>query len=127
VIALAVGALGGFFGMLALLTRTPIGPLFQDAHPSMAGFRYFKMGLAVAAATAITAALIFITLPWKRPLKASGKFGRVVTSALLSLLTFVILTGQGHAPAFVLAITIWIALVTYFTYVRHGILDSKPQ
>jgi len=56
VIALAVGAVAGFFGMLALLTRTPIGSLFQDAHPGMEGFGYFMMGLAVAAATAITAA-----------------------------------------------------------------------
>jgi hypothetical protein len=127
VIALAVGAAAGFFGILALLTRTPIGPLFQDAHQSMEGFGYFMMGLAGAASTAITAALIFITLPWKRPLKASGKIGRFVIAALSSLLAFVILIGQGHALAFVLAITIWIALVAYFTYVRHGILDSKRQ
>jgi hypothetical protein len=127
VIAFAIGAVAGFFGTLALLTRTPIGPLFKDAHPSVAGFGYFMMGLAEAAATAVTAALLFITLPWKRPLKDSGTIGRFVIAGLLSLLTFVILTGQGHAPAFVLAITIWIALVAYFTYVRHGILDSKPQ
>jgi hypothetical protein len=120
-IALAVGALIGLLGMSALLTL--IGPLFHDAHPGMEGFGYFMMMLAGSAATGITGALIFITLPWKRPVKASGKARRGVVAAMLSLLTFVFLTEQGHAPAFVSAVTVWIALATYFTYVRHGIVD----
>ena len=93
----------------------------------MEAFGYFMMSLAGGAATGISAGLLFITLPWKRPLKAIGKISRVGIAALLSLLIFFILSGQGHAPMFVFGITSWIALAVYFTYVRHGILDAKPQ
>jgi hypothetical protein len=64
-------------------------------------------------------------LPWRRPIKANGKVGRVVVSVVLIAFAFLIMAGQGHALIFVLTVIGWLAVVFYLTYVRYGILDSK--
>jgi hypothetical protein len=66
-------------------------------------------------------------LPWKRPIRANGKAGRVVVSVMLLGLAFLILAGQGHARIFVLTVIGWLAVVFYLTYVRYGVLDSKQD
>jgi hypothetical protein len=93
----------------------------------MQGFGYFMMSLASAATFAATASLITLTLPWKRPIRANGKVGRVVVSVVLLGLAFLILAGQGHALIFVLSVVGWLAVVFYLTYIRYGVIDSKQD
>jgi hypothetical protein len=71
VVSFPVAALAGYLLTLKLLIK--FGSIFQDAHPSMQGFGYFMMSLAVAATFGLTAFLMGLTLPWKRPVKAQGK------------------------------------------------------
>ena len=123
-VAFPTGALLGYVAALKLLIR--FGSVFEDPHPSMQGFGYFMMSLAAAATLALTASLIALTLPWSRPVKVRGRIARIITSVLLVLFAFVILSGQGHAPIFIFALTIWLAAVAYFTFIRHGIFDSPP-
>ena len=103
------------------------GSIFQDPHSSMQGFGYFMMSLASAATFAVMGSLVAITLPWKRPIKASGKVGRIVVSVVLLGIAFLILAGQGHALIFVLAVIGCLALMFYLTYIRHGVLDAKQD
>jgi hypothetical protein len=92
----------------------------------MQGFGYFMMSLAVAATAGFTASAVALTLPWARPIKAKGRVVRILVSILLVFCAFVVLAGQGHAPIFVLALSAWLAIAAYFTFIRHGILDP-PQ
>ena len=126
--AIVVAPLGAVLGyVLALKLLIKFGSVFQDPHSSMQGFGYFMMSLASAATFAATASLIAVTLPWKRPIRANGKAGRVVDSVVLLGLAFLILAGQGHALIFVLTVIGWLAVVFYLTYVRYGVLDSKQD
>ena len=91
----------------------------------MQGFGYFMMSLAAAATFGITLLLVFLTLPWTRPVRPTGMGGRLTISVILVLLAFLILIGQGHALIFVIVLTGWLAALAYLTYVRHGILDTR--
>jgi hypothetical protein len=102
IVVLPLGAVLGY--ILALKLFIKFGSIFQDPHSSMQGFGYFMMSLASAATFAATASLIALTLPWKRPIRANGKVGRVVVSVVLLGLAFLILAGQGHALIFVLSV-----------------------
>ena len=123
IVVLPLGAVLGYVLALKLLIK--FGSVFQDPHSSMQGFGYFMMSLASAATFAATASLIALTLPWKRPIRDNGKAGRIVVSAVLLGLAFLILAGQGHALIFVLAVIGCLAVVFYLTYVRYGVLDSN--
>jgi hypothetical protein len=113
--------------VLALKLLIKFGSIFQDPHSSMQGFGYFIMSLASAATFAATASIIALTLPGKRPIRENGKVARVVVSAVLLGLAFLILAGQGQALIFVQAVIGWLAVVFYLTYVRYGVLDSKQD
>jgi hypothetical protein len=126
--AIVVAPLGAVLGyVLALKLLIKFGSIFQDPHSSMQGFGYFMMSLASAATFAVMGSLVAITLPWKRPIKASGKVGRIVVSVVLLGIAFLILAGQGHALIFVLAVIGCLALMFYLTYIRHGVLDAKQD
>ena len=125
VLAFPLGALLGFFAALSLLKIA--GPLFHDNHPSMQGFGYFMMALASGAAMATNTSLVALTLPWKRPVKNDGTAIRISASALFLILAFLMLVGQGHALIFVLAVSSWLAVSIYFTFVRHGVFDEKVE
>jgi hypothetical protein len=125
IVVLPLGAVLGYVLALKLLIK--FGAVFLDPHSSMQGFGYFMMSVASAIAFAATASLIAVTLPWKRPLRANGKAGRIVVSVMLLGLAILILAGQGHALIFVLIVIGWLAVVFYLTYIRCGVLDSKQD
>jgi hypothetical protein len=129
IIAFPIGAILGYFIMLQLLLR--IGSIFKDPHPSMQGFGYFMMSLAAAATLGLSLSLVALTLPWYRPSAKTGRTMRIVLSALVVFFAFIVLSGQGNALIFSMAVSVWLALVLSLTFIRHGVLDhthrSNPQ
>jgi len=123
IVAFPLGAIAGYVLMLQFLLRA--GWMFHDPHPSMRGFGYFMMSLASAAVLAITASMTALTMPWVRPRKEAGRTGRAIVAVTLTILAFLVLIGQGHALAFVLALVSWLAAASFLTFVRCGVLDSE--
>ncbi len=121
IVAFPIGAILGYFLMLQVLLR--IGSIFQDPHPSMQAFGYFMMSLAAAATLGLSFSLVAITLPWCRPSAKTGRTTRIVLAALVVFFPFVVLSRQGNALIFSMAVSLWLALVLSFTFIRHGVLD----
>jgi hypothetical protein len=89
----------------------------------MQGFGYFMMSLAAAATLGLSLSLVVLTLPWYRPSAKTGRTMRIVLSVLVVFFAFIVLSGQGNALIFSIAVSLWLALVLSLTFIRHGVLD----
>jgi hypothetical protein len=120
----AVGAAGFYSGIFLLpkLARLP-----ADLAINLEVTQIFHASLAVAALLAFTAALLTLTLPWKRRRRRSGRRVRASISMILVLLGTLSFAEQGHPALIDLAVAFWLAYVTTFTFVRYGVLDPPPR
>ena len=116
----AVGA-AGFYASMWLLPK-----LASHAGQDDDGYGMFRMALGIAVALGFTAALLGLTLPWKRR-KRHGRGQRIVISAVIVVLVSVGFASQAHSLMFDLLFAAWLAYMFAFTYVRHGVLDTSKR
>ena len=114
----AVGA-AGFYASMWLLPKFASRAAEDDD-----GYGIFRMALGIALALGVTAALIGLTMPWKRR-KRHGRGQRLVISGLIVVLVSVGFASQEHSLLFDLLFAAWLAYVLAFTYVRYGVLDRS--
>jgi len=91
------------------------------------GYRMFRTALGMAFALGFTAAMVALTLPWKRR-KRHGRGQRILVSAVFVVIASAAFASQEHSVWLDLLFAAWLAYVLAFTYVRYGVLDrSKFQ
>ena len=89
------------------------------------GYGLFRTALGIALGLGLTAALVGLTLPWKRR-KRRGRGRRIVIASVIVVLLSVAFASQQHKVIYDLLFAAWLAYALAFTYVRFGVLD-KPK
>ena len=125
IVALALGAAAGFYGSLWLLPK--LVKLLQGPDAALDDFLLFQGALGVATGLAFTAALVALTLPWKRRRRRSGRQGRMIVAGVFVVLVSLSFASQGHALIYDLAFAAWLAYAMAYTFVRYGIVDSARR
>jgi hypothetical protein len=125
IVALALGAVAGFYGSLWLLPK--LVKLLQGPDEALDDFLLFQGALGVATGLAFTSALVALTLPWKRRRRRSGRQGRMIVSGVFVVVASLSFAGQGHALIYDLAFAAWLAYALAYTFVRYGIVDSARR
>jgi Kef-type K+ transport system membrane component KefB len=115
----AVGAVG-FYASIWLLPK-----FVSQAAEHDDGYGIFRMALGIALGLGVTAALVGLTLPWKRR-KRRGRGRRIGIASVIVVLLSVAFASQQHRVIYDLLFAAWLAYVLAFTYVRYGVLD-KPK
>jgi hypothetical protein len=124
-VALAVGAAVGFYGSIWLLPK--LVKLLQGPDAGLDEFLLFQGALGVGTGLAFSAALVALTLPWKRHRRRSGRQRRIVVSGVFVVLASLSFASQGHALTYDLAFAVWLAYAMAYTFVRYGVLDSARR
>ena len=122
-IGYAVGALAavgtaGFYASIWLLPKFASQAADEDD-----GYGLFRAALGIALGAGVTAALVGLTLPWKRR-KRRGRGRRIVVASVIVVLLSVAFASQAHKVVYDLLFAAWLAYALAFTYVRHGVLDK---
>jgi hypothetical protein len=119
----AVGAAGFFAGVLLLpkLARLP-----GDLAITLEATQIFHASIAIAALLAFTAALLTLTLPGQRHRQRRGRRLRASISMIVVLAGSLSFAEQGHPALVDLAVALWLAYITTFTFVRYGLVD-RPR
>jgi hypothetical protein len=119
----AVGAAGFFAGVLLLprLARLP-----GDLAITLDATQIFHAAIAIAALLAFTAALLTLTLPGQRRRQRRGRRLRASISMIVVLVGSLSFAEQGHPALIDLAVALWLAYITTFTFVRYGLVD-RPR
>lgn len=117
--ALAAAGAAGFYASIWLLPK-----FASQAAEDDDGYGLFRAALGIALGVGITAAMVGLTLPWKRR-KRRGRGRRITVAAVIVVLLSVAFASQQHKIVYDLLFAAWLAYVLAFTYVRHGVLD-KP-
>ena len=125
IVALALGAAAGFYGSLWLLPK--LVKLLQGPDAALDDFLLFQGALGVATGLAFNAALVALTLPWKRRRRRSGRQGRMIVAGVFVVLVSLSFASQGHALVYDLAFAAWLAYAMAYTFVRYGIVDSARR
>lgn len=123
--ALAVGAAAGFYGSIWLLPK--LVKLLQGPDAGVDEFVLFQGALGIGTGLAFSAALVALTLPWKRRRRRSGRQRRIVVSGVFVVLASLSFASQGHALMYDLAFAAWLAYAMAYTFVRYGVLDSARR
>lgn len=119
VAALVAAGAAGFYASIWLLPKFAAPAAEDDG-----GYGLFRAALGIALGLGTTAALVGLTLPWKRR-KRRGRGRRITIAAVMAVLLSVAFASQQHKILYDLLFAAWLAYVLAFTYVRHGVLD-KP-
>jgi Kef-type K+ transport system membrane component KefB len=121
-IGYAVAALGAV-GVAAFYASIWLLPHFvaQGADDDD-GYGLFRAALGIALGLGVTAALVGLTLPWKRR-KRRGRGRRIAVAAVVVVLISIGFASQEHKVIYDLLFAAWMAYALAFTYVRHGVLD----
>ena len=123
--ALALGAVIGFYCSIWLLPK--LVTLLQGPDAGVDEFLLFQGALGVGTGLAFTAALVALTLPWKRHRRRSGRQRRIVVSGVFVVLASLSFASQGHALIYDLAFAVWLAYAMAYTFVRYCVLDSARR
>jgi hypothetical protein len=118
----ALGAVGtaGFYASMWLLPR-----VLSNSGDDDDGYAIFRTALGIALGLGFSAALLGLTLPWKRRRRRSGRGRRIAVSFLFVVGLSVGFASQQHHLVLDLLFAAWLAYALSYTYVRHGVLD-KP-
>ena len=120
VAALAAAGTAGFYASIWLLPK-----FVAQAADNDDGYGLFWTALGIALGLGLTAALVGLTLPWKRR-KRRGRGRRIVIASVIVVLLSVAFASQQHKVIYDLLFAAWLAYALAFTYVRFGVLD-KPK
>ena len=120
VVALSAVGAAGFYASIWLLPKFASQAVDGDD-----GYGLFRAALGIALGLGVTAALVGLTLPWKRR-KCRGRGRRIVVASVIVVLLSVAFASQEHKVIYDLLFAAWLAYVLAFTYVRYGVLD-KPK
>ena len=119
VAALAAASAAGFYAGIWLLPK-----FASQAAEADDGYGLFRAALGIALGMGLTAALVGLTLPWKRR-KRRGRSRRIIVAAIVVVLLSVGFASQQHRVLYDLLFAAWLAYVLAFTYVRYGVLDKQ--
>jgi peptidoglycan/LPS O-acetylase OafA/YrhL len=118
--ALAAAAVAAFYASMWLL------PKFTSETADDDGAGLFRAALGIALGLGFTAALVGLTLPWKRRRRRGGRGRRLAISAVVVIIASVTFAAQEHHLVYDLLFATWLAYALAYTYVRYGLLD-KPR
>jgi hypothetical protein len=125
VAAIPAAGATGFYASIVLLPK--LAGLSWYRLPTMDDQQIFLVALSVAALLAFPAALLGLTMPWRRHRKRRGRAVRAVIAAVLVLGVTLSFAARGHAVAADLALVAWLAYCITFTFVRYGVLDQARR
>jgi len=125
VIALPVGGLAGFYACIWLLPL--LVKYFSGSDWDVEDFRLFQGALAVGAGLAFTAALLALTLPWKRQRRRGGRRSRIAVACVLVVFTSLVFAEEVRSLIYDLLFAAWLAYTMALTFVRYGIVDSRER
>jgi MFS family permease len=115
--ALAAAGAAGFYASMWLLPK-----FVSEAADDDNGYGIFKAALGIGLALGVTAALVGLTLPWKRR-KRRRRGRRIAISAVIVVLVSLGFASQEHSLIVDLLFAAWLAYALSFTYVRYAVLD----
>lgn len=121
VVALGAAGAAGFYASIWLLPKFASQAAGDDD-----GYGLFRAALGIALVAGVTAALVGLTLPWKRR-KRRGRGRRIVVASIIVVLLSVAFASQAHKVLYDLLFAAWLAYALAFTYVRHGVLDKAKS
>jgi len=124
VCALPVGVAAGFYVSMWLLPKV-VGAWEPNSSPD--GYTLFTTSIAIGIAVACAAALLALTLPWKRHRQRHGRTGRIALSCLFVVVASAIFAAQVHDVLIDFAFAAWLAYFIAFTYVRYGVRDQQRR
>jgi hypothetical protein len=117
--ALVVVGAAAFYAGMWLLPR--VGAATDDVD----GYGIFQSALGIALAFGFSAALLGLTLPWRRRRRRSGRGRRTAISAAIVIFLSLVFASREHEIFMDLLFAAWLAYSLAFTYVRYGIRDSN--
>lgn len=120
-VALPVGGAVGFYGTVWIWP--PVEKILNDRLEATYDYDVFKAGVAIGVGLAFTAALLALTLPWKRRRRRSGRVARIVVCGVVVLTASLAFAGQGYSVVYDLVFAAWLAYAMALTIVRYGVLD----
>jgi len=120
---LAAGA--GFYGCILLWPRA--AALLHGPDPGLDWYGMFIGSLTVGLGLGFAAALVALTMPWRRQRRRSGRGTRAVISCAVVLAATLAFTGGEHTLLFDLGFAAWLAYALTFTFVRYGVLDGVSE
>lgn len=91
------------------------------------GYGIFRAAIGIALTIGSSAALMALTLPWKRRRRRSGRGRRIAISFLFVVGLSTGFASQQHSLVLDLLVAAWLAYAFAYTYVRHGILDGPGR
>ena len=125
VVALPAVGTAGFYSAMQLLPRLAL--LFGGHDAALNDSQTFMASIALASLLALTAALLGLTLPWRRRRKRRGRRVRAVVSTVVLFAASLSFAGQGHALVLDLAVVLWLAYILTYTLVRYGVRDQPRR
>jgi uncharacterized membrane protein YfcA len=117
--ALATVGAVAFYASMWLLPR--FGPPTDDVD----GYAIFQSALGIGLAFGFSAALLGLTLPWRRRRRRSGRGRRTAISAAIVVFLSLVFASREHDIFMDLLFAAWLAYSLAFTYVRYGVRDSN--
>jgi len=117
--ALVIAGTAGFYASMWLLPK-----FVSDAGDDDDGYGIFRAALGIGLALGFSAALVGLTLPWKRHRRRSGRGRRIAISFLFVVGLSVGFASQQHLLLLDLLFAVWIAYTLAYTYVRYGVRDK---
>ena len=119
VAALAAVGTAGFYASIWLLPKVVAQGGDDDD-----GYGLFRAALGVALGLGVTAALVGLTLPWKRR-KRRGRGRRFAIAGVIVVLVSIGVASQEHKIVYDLLFAVWLAYALALTYVRYGVFDKS--
>jgi len=119
VTALAAVGTAGFYASIWLLPR-----VVSDTADDDDGYGLFRTAVGIALGLGFSAALLGLTMPWKRRRRRNGRGRRIALSFLIVVGLSVGFASQQHHLVLDLFLAAWLSYVLAYTYVRHGVLDK---
>jgi hypothetical protein len=125
VVAVPLGGAVGFYLSIYLLPKLSVVLTFIDTGSD--GRELFEIALGVGTLLAFTAAMVALTLPWKRHRKRRGRTGRIGVTCAVVVLASVSFAAEVHSLVYDLVFAAWLAYVMSYTFVRYGVVDQQRR
>jgi uncharacterized membrane protein YfcA len=119
--ALVAVGVAAFYASMWLLPK-----VLSNAADDDDGYAIFRTAVGIALALGFSAALVGLTLPWKRRRRRSGRGRRIAISSVFVVGLSMAFASQQHSLVLDLLFAVWLAYAFAYTYVRYGLLD-KPR
>jgi uncharacterized membrane protein YfcA len=125
VVALPLGGVAGFYSSIWLLPK--LAARFPQMDPGVDGRGLFNVALSLGAAVGFSAALVALTLPWRRHRKRRGRLWRFMLACVVVVVGSASFAAEVHGLVCDLAFVVWLAYTIAYTFVRYGVIDQARR